>query len=227
MSEDETILAVRNAYRLLYGYQAALIQTIQRIKAELGTEQHWDWSVPSGTPPTRRSCPLSQRHAADFLPLLDAEFFYTSGKPGTSTQAGDVSVYIAHTADSEFTVEGNTLPPTMANQDILQSPSQATTELCVSVVVNYSGNKLSWDELWGKQDSDYNPWTMFGFGENYEGYQALKPGEFMSNNNILRVDNHVLRCFAKVAPMRNLKTSANVENFVTTLAQKKESLLSR
>ncbi|MDA3921022.1 MAG: hypothetical protein PF501_10135 [Salinisphaera sp.] len=224
-NSNQTIRTVRDAYRLIYGYQNALLQIIDKLKKAFDTPTYWSWDpTAGGPPPTRRKCPVTDSDGSTFLPLLWSEFTYTSKPLDMPAQSGDYSIFISHNADSDFTSENGPLNTLSSNASIAPSPEGATSELSVSVVVNLRGSTLTWDQIDGAVDASVNPWAAFECGETYDGYIQLGSANDWISEQPINLGKHSLGCVSSARPMSELSTYEAIDQFAEALKQRAREL---
>lgn len=128
-NSNNTVAAVRDAYRLIHGYQSALLQIVDKAKRRFDTPAYWEWQPTNGSQPTQRTCPVANHSPASFEPLLWSEFYYTTRPYSETLQPCDRAIAIFHNADTEFAQEHGSVYELISNDKIPPASSNARSEL--------------------------------------------------------------------------------------------------
>lgn len=222
---NDTIAAVRDAYRLIHGYQAALLQIVDKAKRYLDTPAYWEWQPTNGSQPTQRTCPVASHPAASFEPLLWSEFYYTSRPRGESVKPGERALAIFHNGDTEFAREEGGVYELISNDKIPPASSNATSELGIVVIVNLTGESLNWEEIhqrWSNAGTMYPTLAMHSGPEGYE--PAEKLNEWLLATPARIEPGHGLQVVAAVSRMEDLTTSEEIDAFLARLLDRTEKL---
>ncbi|GAB3679009.1 hypothetical protein [Salinisphaera aquimarina] len=218
-NSNETIAAVRDAYRLIHGYQSALLQILEEAKSQFDATSYWEWNPTGGRQPTQRKCPLINTDAANFLPLLNPTFYYTTRNHDEAVEPGDVVLCLFHSGDTEFAgQEDGSLYQLEPNDAIEPASGTATSELVASVVVNMSGSTWTWREI-EQEWSTADQWSPgFKVGETPAGFKTGdRANEWLLEKPEKLDKRHELQIVGAAARMEDLCTTLQIKDFLSRL----------
>jgi hypothetical protein len=98
MTIEDLSLDLRRAYRLVHGYQRALLDLTRQIGAELGLDFYY-WEPMRQGRPARSSTQPANNWAWDMLPLYSAAFCYVTPGP---IRPGSIILKLMAEADSSY-----------------------------------------------------------------------------------------------------------------------------
>lgn len=227
--------SVRDAYRLLYGYQKSVIQIVQAIKRRLLLENCWSWAGPSDRTLSRSDrCPFAEpANFADMLPLLYGHFFYTNESHKKDIQVGDYCVLISHFADSAFLSEDAGIASDIEINKLAKADYEAgepTLHVSLIAVRDVSGS-IRWsqvenDEKIFDDQTPFEDWSYYrkesdlGAGK----YDFISAGEYHSISGKLSFGTKDQESFSGeldarilVTPTGQLSSESEVSAFLTRL----------
>ncbi|MES1936768.1 hypothetical protein [Salinisphaera hydrothermalis] len=222
---NDTIAAVRDAYRLIHGYQSAVLQIVDKAKRCFDTPAYWEWQPTNGSQPTQRTCPVANHSPASFEPLLWSEFYYTSRPCTEPLQPGERAVAIFHNGDTEFAQEEGGVYELTSNDKIPLASSTATSELGIAVIVNLAGESLNWQEIYERWSNTDNMYPTLAIGQRPQGYkQAGQMNEWLLERPENIKPGHTLQVVAAVSRMEDMATSGEIDAFLSRLHERVERL---
>lgn len=223
-NSQETLTTVRDAYRLIHGYQSALLQIIEKTKQVFDVPNYWLWEASSGRLVTDRKCPIQENGAASFEPLLWSNFYYTSNGHQKPLLPGDRLLWLSHNADTEFAHEDGPIYDLITNEQIRPSSERARSELSIAVAVNLAGSTLSWAEVEDECEVD-QIYPTFTAGTTPDGYCAgERPNEVILANPLELESEHRVQVVAAVSSMEELMDERGVDEFLDRLNRRVKAL---
>lgn len=231
MSDPQlSISAVRNAYRLVYLYQAILLQLLRTIESNRDLGVHlWHWNGP-GTQGLPKKGKLLDEPAA-YLPLIYSDFtFINRERADEPLHKNDIALYVVHTADSALVTDDDEII------DLLEYPSKATpthkgsSTLSANIIVNKNHGKSSWANLYNAYSPrECTPFSGGDFGSNdaykEHGWCNAGNGVYHYQKEESKLAGHTVDARMKRIDMVSLTDNDSIEQFVNELARIKGDLL--
>lgn len=151
MEIEDLTLQLRRAYRLVHGYQHAILDLSHEIATRLGLD-FFRWSPAFNAPPGRPGTDVTKRWKSDLLPAYSMYLAFTSTDP---IQKGSYMLILWAEADTGFSKLREDCKPREPDFTRMQPPEDCATHFrfWYSVVVDEPGpmdSQSVWEQLWRK-----------------------------------------------------------------------------